>query len=67
MTSTHPYGQMEHSKNKNTNENKPIRDYSKVEVHGYIPEKSKPLVLSEGMEIFIGIVIVVILWLIFFL
>jgi hypothetical protein len=65
MTSTHPYGQLKHTKNKI--EEKEPRDYSKVEVHGYIPEKSKPPVLSEGTEIFIGIVFVVILWLIFLL
>ena len=65
MTSTHPYGQLKHTKNKI--EEKEPRDYLKLKVYGYIPEKSKPPVLSEGTEIFIWIVVVFILWLIFFL
>jgi hypothetical protein len=74
MTSTHDYGKLKrNSRNKHSwldtidgDEVKP-RDYSKIEVHGYIPLKSKEPVLSEGTEIFIGIVFVVILWLVFFL
>lgn len=73
MTSTYDYGKLKRNRCNNhtwlnsvDNPEKELRDYSKIEVHGYIQEKAKA---PPEHDYFIwGIVIfVIILWIIFFL
>jgi hypothetical protein len=82
MTSTHPYGQLKHTTKakqyigNNIVSTEPstssiydeaeTRDYSNIEVHGYIPDKTAKS-SSSGAFIAGLIILTIALWLVFYL